>query len=207
LQARGRHFRVGKRRLQARKLCLRPYRPGRVAADATCELANGSCEIANDIRGAANAVCEPANGSCGFASPPALVAPGILPRLRPLLQRIQLAPGYTEAIGLNLGIVGADASSAPGASAKPTAKATALAAGQVQIDFSEGSFDGVQVEGRRAGETTWTGLGTDNYSPFVDTRPPAEAAKAEVREYRLRYVRLDEPVGEWSDIATATTRP
>lgn len=44
-------------------------------------------------------------------------------------------------------------------------------------------------------------------SPFVDTRPPLEAGKAEVREYRLRYLRRDEPVGEWSDIITATTRP
>jgi hypothetical protein len=143
------------------------------------------------------------------AAAPAPVTPGIVPRLRQLVQRIQLAPGYTEAIGLNLGIVGTDAGTSDAAdlSAKPTAKATALAGGQVQVDFSKGRYDGVAVESRRAGETVWASLGTDNYSPFVDTRPSAEVGKAEVREYRLRYVRLDEPVGEWSDIVTATTRP
>jgi hypothetical protein len=144
------------------------------------------------------------------AAAPAAVAPGIVPRLRQLVQRIQLAPGYNNSIGLDLGIAEAQATgtrSGPTVEAKPTAKATALAAGQVQIDFSKGGFDGVVVESRRAGETGWTSLGTDSYSPFVDTRPPLEAGRAEVREYRLRYLRRDEPVGDWSDIVTATTRP
>jgi hypothetical protein len=145
------------------------------------------------------------------AAAPATVAPGVLPRLRQLVQRIQAAPGYNNSIGLDLGIVESAAAtgsrSGPTVSARPTAKATALAAGQVQIDFSKGGFDGVIVESRRAGEQGWTGLGTDSYSPFVDTRPPLEAGRAEVREYRLRYLRRDEPVGDWSDIVTATTRP
>ncbi|HST53095.1 MAG TPA: hypothetical protein VLJ61_13885 [Pyrinomonadaceae bacterium] len=143
------------------------------------------------------------------AAPPAPVAPGIVPRLRQLVQRIQLAPGYTDAIGRNLGIASAEAatSDSSDAAAKPVAKTTALAGGQVQIDFTKGKYDGVLVESRRTGEQEWASLGTDNYSPFVDTRPPTEAGKAELREYRLRYIRLDEAVGEWSDIVTATTRP
>src|SRR5437660_507114 len=84
--------------------------------------------------------------------------------------------------------------------------AAALAFSEVRIDFSKGGSDGVQVECRRAGETGWQPLGTDNYSPFVDMRPPMEAGKPEVREYRLRYVLHDEPFGEWSDIVSATTK-
>ncbi|HEV7891402.1 MAG TPA: hypothetical protein VGP08_12230 [Pyrinomonadaceae bacterium] len=145
------------------------------------------------------------------AAPPAAVVPGVVPRLRQLVQRIQLAPGYTEAIGLALGIVEAETSgprrSAQSADARPTAKAIALAGQQVKIEFTKGGFSGVQVEGRRAGEQAWQSLGTDNYSPFVDTRPPAEAGKPEVREYRLRYIQRDEPVGDWSDIISATTKP
>jgi hypothetical protein len=143
------------------------------------------------------------------ATPPAPVAPGIVPRLRLLVQRIQVAPGYTEAIGLDLGVAAGNggAPDPSDASAKPTAKATALAGGQVQIDFSKGRFDGVLIEGRRAGEANWASLGTDNFSPFVDTRPPVEAGKPEVREYRLRYLRLDEPAGEWSDILSVSTKP
>jgi hypothetical protein len=143
------------------------------------------------------------------AAAPAAVAPGVVPRLRQLVARIKAAPGYTEAIGFDLGIVGTDAggSNAPTLSAKPTVKAHAIANSQVRIDFSKEKFDGVLIESRRAGETGWTSLGTDNFSPFLDTRPLLEAGKPEVREYRLRYLQRDEPVGDWTDIITATARP
>lgn len=141
------------------------------------------------------------------AAAPATVPPGILPRTRLLIQRIQVAPGYTEAIGLALGIAGSPAPApVPINSAKPTPRATARPDGAVEVVFNKGDFDGVLVEGRRAGETAWTNLGTDNFSPFVDTRPPLEAGKPEVREYRLRYILTDEPVGEWSDIVSVVTR-
>ena len=142
-------------------------------------------------------------------TPPATVPPGILARLRNLVQRIQLAPGYTEAIGRDLGILGVEAGD-PGFSgdpAKPTAKAHAIASNTVQIDFSKGRFHGVLIESRRTGESEWQTLATDNFSPYVDARPLLQAGKPEVREYRLRYVELDEPVGEWSDIISAAARP
>ena len=151
----------------------------------------------------------PAAPSTGAA--PAVVAPGIVPRLRQLIARIKVAPGYNDSIGLALGIVETETrgpgGSATIADAKPTAKAAALAGSQVRIEFSKGGFDGVQIESRRAGEQGWQSLGTDNYSPFLDARPPVEAGKPEVREYRLRYVQRDAAVGDWSDIITATTRP
>jgi hypothetical protein len=142
------------------------------------------------------------------ATAPALVQPGVIPRLRQLVQRIQAAPGYTEAIGMNLGIVGPPPPAPiPAALAKPTARATAIPGSEVQVGFNKGDFDGVLVEGRRTGETTWTQLGTDYFSPYSDMRPPLEAGKPETREYRLRYLLRDEPVGEWSDIVAAVTKP
>lgn len=141
------------------------------------------------------------------AAAPATVPPGILPRLRQLVQRIQVAPGYTEAIGDNLGILGPPSPAPiPSTLAKPAPRATALPGGEVGVSFTKGDFDGVLVEGRRAGETAWTTLGTDYFSPFADTRPPLEAGKPETREYRLRYLLRDEPVGEWSDIVAVVTR-
>ncbi|HEX7957968.1 MAG TPA: hypothetical protein VF508_13545 [Pyrinomonadaceae bacterium] len=138
---------------------------------------------------------------------PAVVPPGILPRLRRLVRRIQAAPAYTDAIGAALGITGEGGASAPSAPPKPTATATALPGSAVRVEFAKGGFDGVQVECRRAGETGWQPLGVDNYSPYTDGRPPLEAGKPEVREYRLRYVSRDEPVGDWSDIAVVSTTP
>lgn len=144
-----------------------------------------------------------------LAAAPAVVPPGVVPRLRQMVARIKVAPGYTEGIGLELGIVGRETAgpSAPSRTVKPSAKAAALDGSQVRLEFSKGGFDGVRIESRRAGETGWQFIGTDNYSPYVDERPPVEAGKPEVREYRLRYLRRDELVGDWSDIITTTTRP
>lgn len=136
---------------------------------------------------------------------PASVLPGIMPRLRQLVARIKAAPAYNETIGRNLGIIG-DEPAAPTGPAKPTAKASAQPDG-VKIEFNKAGFDGVLIESRRPNETAWSRLATDNYSPYIDTRPALETGRPEVREYRLRYLERDEPVGEWSDIITATITP
>jgi hypothetical protein len=143
-----------------------------------------------------------------LAAAPATVAPGIVPRLRRLIQRIKAAPNYTQAIGQDLDIAGAE-KNAPGENetAKPKTKATALSGSQVRVEFNKRNFDGVFVEGRRKGDSDWTPLGQDLYSPFIDTRPPVQAGAPEVREYRLRFCLRDEAVGEWSDIVSATTTP
>lgn len=137
---------------------------------------------------------------------PAVVPPGILPRLRNLVQRIQLAPGYNEVVGLDLGIT-ESAPSALDTSAKPTLKARSNGPGTVQVDFSKEKFDGVVIESRRAGENDWQSLGLDSYSPYIDDRSPTEAGKPEVRQYRARYILRDQAMGEWSDIVTATFVP
>lgn len=139
---------------------------------------------------------------------PAVVPPGILPRLRNLVQRIQLASGYNEVVGFDLGITGPEVGpAAPDSSAKPTLKARSNGPGAVQVDFSKEKFDGVVIESRRAGEDGWQSLGVDSYSPFIDDRPPAEAGKPEARQYRARYILRDQATGEWSDIVTATFVP
>jgi hypothetical protein len=140
--------------------------------------------------------------------PPATVPPGILPRLRNLVQRIQLAPGYTEAIGRDLGITGTEGGpSAPDSTPKPTLKARSTGPGTVQVDFSKEKFDGVFIESRRAGEDGWRSLGPDSYSPYIDDRPPLESGKPEMREYRARYILRDQATGEWSDIVTTAFIP
>lgn len=140
------------------------------------------------------------------ATNPTSVPPGIMPRTRQLIARIKSSPLYTEAIGRNLGIVG-DEPSAPTGPPKPTVKATAQPGSQVKIEFNKGGYNGVVIEGRRGAETAWTPLGTDNFSPYIDTRPPLEAGRPEVREYRLRFLERDEPVGDWSDIISLSTTP
>jgi hypothetical protein len=143
-----------------------------------------------------------------LGTPPATVAPGIVPRLQQLIRRIKAAPNYTEAIGQSLDIVnGGGNAPEDDASAKPSAKAIALPNSEVRIEFNKRGYDGVLIESRRAGELQWVLLGYDSYSPYIDSRPPLTPGMAEVREYRVRYVRRDEGVGEWSDIISVSTMP
>jgi hypothetical protein len=156
-------------------------------------------------------------GGAGVALPlppatgtaPAIVPAGIVPRLRNLVQRIELSPGYTEEIGLDLGISepeggGPSASASP---PKPSVKARSNGPGTVQVDFSKEKFDGVLVESMREGDEGWQSLGLDSYSPYIDDRPPKVAGKPETRQYRVRYMLRDQPAGEWSDIVTTTFVP
>lgn len=139
---------------------------------------------------------------------PTTVTPGVLPRLRQLVQRIKNAPAYTEDIGDDLGITGTDDGNAVDPStAKPTAKAVSLPGHQVRLDFVKSTFDGVWIESKRKGDADWSFLGIDLHSPYVDTRPPAQPATPETREYRLRYYDADAPTGQWSDTISATTIP
>jgi hypothetical protein len=147
-------------------------------------------------------------GAAVTGTAPATVAPGVVPRLRRLIQRIKAAPNYTQTIGEQLDIIGPEKSSpADDPASKPTAKALAQPGSHVRIEFNKSVFDGVSIEARRKGETEWTPLGQDLFSPFIDTRPPVQSGTPEVREYRLRYLLRDEAVGQWSDIISVTTTP
>ena len=141
--------------------------------------------------------------------PPAAVAPGAIPRTRALAQRIKKAGAYTEAIGRDLGIVASGASDASDAAerdgAKPTFRGTAQPHSEVRLDWVKGPHSGVLVQSKRAGEGDWADLGRDNYSPYVDGRPPLKGGASEAREYRMRYVDKDTEVGEWSDVVSVTT--
>ena len=135
--------------------------------------------------------------------PPTVVAPGIIPRTRALVARIKAHPNYTEVIGEDLGIIGAE-QAAPGL-VKPTGGAEALPKHEVRITFVKRGHDGVDIESQRAFETTWSYLAFDVFSPYLDNRPPLVPDQPEERRYRLRYRDNDLPVGEYSDIFVVTT--
>lgn len=135
--------------------------------------------------------------------PPTPVAPGLIGRTRALVARIKAHPNYTEVIGEDLGIIGAEQVGA--GLVKPDGKAEALPKHEVRITFVKSGHDGVDVEGQRAAETEWSYLAFDGYSPYVDNRPPLVVGQPEERRYRLRYRDNDLPVGEYSDIFVVTT--
>jgi len=161
----------------------------------------------NVVRDGPLGTVQPTPPSVPTLTPPAtIVAPGIIPRLRALIQRLKTHPAYTDSIGSDLGVI-ATAAAASTTPAKPSATATAEPGSSVRIDWTKGSFDGVLVESQRGDEMVWASLGTDLQSPYNDTRAALHPGTPEVRRYRLRYLKGDNPVGDNSDIMTVTTTP
>ena len=148
------------------------------------------------------------------AFPAAPVYPGVPPLVTPtagafaqliaLAERIRNTAGYTTAIGEDLGIVPPAGAFVLG---DPTFTATPLPNSEVRLDWVKSSSDGVIVESQRAAEMTWTNLGTDRFSPFVDGRAALVAGQPEVRRYRIRYLDGDDPVGNYSATVSVTTVP
>lgn len=140
--------------------------------------------------------------------PPAAIPAGAIPRARALVQRIKRAPGYTEAMGRDLGIIAAtSADLADGDSAKPTFRGTGLPHSENRLDWVKKRHSGVVIQSKRPGDPDWVDLGQDNYSPYVDGRPPVTPGTSETRQYRMRYLDKDTEVGEWSDVVSVVTIP
>lgn len=121
-----------------------------------------------------------------------------------MMERIRNTAGFTTAIGEDLGIM-PPAGGVP--LGDPVLEVIALPNSEVRVNWPKRSADGLLVESQRAGEVTWTVLGTDNNSPYLDGRAPLVAGQPEVRRYRGRYVVNDVPVGNYSAVATVTTVP
>lgn len=147
----------------------------------------------------------------GFVAPPlpagvTPVPPGALARLFDFIAIIKRAPGYTEAIGLDLRIVGPEQ---PPPSALPVftvAAVTGTACQCVRISFKKYGNMGVVVESRR-GTGDWEVLIIATKSPWLDGRPLLVPTAPEIREYRLRFWQDGEAVGDYTDVAKVTVSP
>ncbi|HQU84255.1 MAG TPA: hypothetical protein PKY59_14055 [Pyrinomonadaceae bacterium] len=127
--------------------------------------------------------------------------------LQSLFAEIKSNRKYSTAIGEGLGIITAKSAPLNVAEAMPKAKVRPLENSVVRIDWKKGKFDGVIVRSMRGDETIWTEIGRDLHSPFIDTRPPLEPGKPEVRRYQLYFMLDDKPVGNPSPTYETATKP
>lgn len=136
------------------------------------------------------------------------VLPGALDRIFKFIMAIKGAPGYTEGIGLLLGIVGSEVTR-NGHGAGPRLR---LALNQVPdmqevlVKFIKDGHLGVWIESRRAGGA-WEFLTISTRSPYLDTRPLLVPGQAEVREYRAMFWDQGTANGDWGDVAKITVSP
>lgn len=122
--------------------------------------------------------------------------------IRFLSNRIKTAPGYTEAMGQELGIIGTD-SYFDKAIAKPQ-----LVAGKegnmVIIRFNKEKADGAHIYSRRGGEKEFSFLAADTESPYHDKRPNLIPGQTEMREYKAWYFEDEDIFGQESDVVSIT---
>ncbi len=132
------------------------------------------------------------------------VAPNIFGRITLLVGRIKKHPGYNPAIGQSLDIIGTE-QTVDTTTAQPTLKLE-LQAGQPNVKWKKGSFDGVEIWVDRGTGTGFVFLAIDTVPDYLDTHAlPAPGATA-LWKYKAIYRLADEPVGLWSNEVSIAVR-
>ena len=133
-----------------------------------------------------------------IADPPALVPFGIFPRISHIVQRIKNHPDYTEAIGKDFGIIGAE-QTIDTSTMKPVLTLV-FKGGAWEVQWKKENADAVRIESDNDG-TGFKFLAIDSVPHYTDTTPITAAG---TRKYRAMYIINDELVGQWSDVVSIT---
>lgn len=131
------------------------------------------------------------------------VLPGALDRTFKLVQVIKGLPGYTDDIGLDLGIIGEEDTTEHTRPEFTLKTEAGDGCNCVKVRFKKFGHYAVAVHSKRGGGG-WELLGIDAESPYQDERPLLVAGQPEIREYKLRFWDSGAENGDWTDVASAT---
>ena len=169
--------------------------------------------FADGVREYRKVVTEGAVGSPAPAFPanpaftlPVAVPTGIFERLVGFVDRIRVAPAYTDEIGAVLQIIPAKGDSLVVDELKPELKASAMPGSIVQVDFVRGKTDGVQIETLIDGAGGWANAGKYFKSP-AQLNIPNGTGNPHAVQIRARFVIGNDAVGLNSDIIQVVTTP
>ncbi|MCX6151516.1 MAG: hypothetical protein NTX22_13375 [Ignavibacteriales bacterium] len=119
--------------------------------------------------------------------------------IRRIAQKIKSSNGYTEAMGLELGIIGTAETGEDLETIKPTLKGKILG-GSAVVSFDKQKMNGVKIYSKRGSEPDFTFLAVDTSSPYEDNRQKLNANLPEERLYYAYYLCDDQQVGQQSDM-------
>ena len=120
--------------------------------------------------------------------------------------RIKKSTGYTEVLGKQLNIIGAE-DTTDMTQEQPTLSTIVRAAGVVEIDFNKIDAEGVHIYGMRDGETVFTLLASATHARYIDNRPLLVPGKPETRQYKAVFFIGKSEIGLTSDTVTAIAAP
>ena len=125
----------------------------------------------------------------------------VIPRARQRAERIKAHPNYTTAIGEDCRIV---RPAAPIGATQPVLKAVAQTGFQVRLTFAMGGHDQLEIQSKRGSEMSFSMIGFDTNTPYLDARPALVSGQPETRHYRARFIDDGIPFGDWSDTVQVT---
>ena len=136
------------------------------------------------------------------AGAPTPVPPGIFDRINLFVGQLKKNNLYTEAIGIALGIVGAEIV-VNFATLKPTLKLD-TSGGWIYVHYVRDHAEGIFLYSKRGTETAFTLLAMVTKTSYVDARPNLVVGQAEERQYQAFYMVGDVAVGLISLVASIT---
>ena len=122
----------------------------------------------------------------------------IFGRIGKMVQIIKGKTAYTEAIGDDLKIIGAESTFDPN-TFQTELDGTAYP-GQIRIEFFKSGCDAMNIYSKLTSETNFVKIATALQSPYDDTRPLAVPNQAEVRQYKARGVIGNGEIGQMSAV-------
>jgi hypothetical protein len=131
--------------------------------------------------------------------PPPAVPPNIFGRNSALALRIKKHPGYTEAMGQDLGLIGAE-QTIDYTILKPILQIT-LQAGHPVISWRKQGMDSLELWVDRGDGKGFIFLAIDTVPDYTDTAT-LPAGTSAVWKYKGIYRESDEQVGQWSDVVS-----
>ena len=133
---------------------------------------------------------------------PASVAPGILKRATAIAQRIKKHITYTEADGLDLGLIGTEITHDYD-NLKPQISVR-YKAGHPEIVWTKQGMDGIHLYVDRTNSGSFAFCAHDSKPNYLDNTALPPNGKSEVWQYKVIYVKNDEEVGQFSDVLVVT---
>ena len=107
---------------------------------------------------------------------------------------VKRRPGYTEAMGDELMIIGPEQEEIDYENIKPILEGK-LVGGLPVIEFDLKGTEGVKILSKRGTETEYSFLAIDTHPPYDDTRPKLDPAAPEERKFVAWYIYGDEVIG------------
>ena len=154
-----------------------------------------------------NLLWDGGSGDVSWPTPPVIdpnispaVTPGATARLSSLVARIKAHKNYTEAIGQDLQIIGAQIVLDP-ASWKP-ALSLQNKAGHTVIAWTKGKAAAIEIWVNRNDGNGFVFFTINTEPDTLDNTPPPAASAGISWQYKAIYRLHDEQVGQWSDVVS-----